>query len=245
VSAVIGATTSDTWPALLDAASRPYLEHGRFAWGFARGKLGRDPVFRHLLSQGLIAPRARVLDIGCGQGLLASLLQAGQRLSQQGLWPLGWATAPAAVRLTGIELSQRDVEWARVSAGEGAQFVCGDMRTTPFPDTDVAVLLDVLHYVSVPDQNAVLAKVRRALAPGGVLLLRVADAAFSRRFALSRWVDAVVMLVRHRRLVPQYGRTLPEWVAQLESLGFEVRSQPMGHGTPFANVLLVARLVSR
>ena len=49
---------------------------GRFAWHFARGKLRWDPVFGHLLAHGLIAPRTRVLDIGCGQGLLASLLRA-------------------------------------------------------------------------------------------------------------------------------------------------------------------------
>ena len=236
MSAVLRASTPEAWPALLDAASQPYLKDGRFAWGFARGKLGRDPVFRHLLSQGLIAPRARVLDIGCGQGLLASLLRAGHQLSQQGRWPQDWAAAPTAVRVTGIELVPRDVERARMSLGDAAEFVCGDMRSTPFPETDVAVLLDVLHYIGAADQDAVLAKVRGALSPGGVLLLRVADAAYSRRFAFSRWVDAAVMWVRHGRVLPQVGRTLPQWIAQLESLGFEVRSQPMSQGTPFARV---------
>ena len=36
-------------------------------------------------------------------------------------------------------------------------------------------------------------------------------------------------------------RTLADWVAQLESIGFAVKSQPMSAGTPFANVLLVGR----
>jgi hypothetical protein len=43
--------------------------------------------------------------------------------------------------------------------------------------------------------------------------------------------------------MPQFCRTLAEWVARLQSLGFEVQSQPMSAGTPFANVLLVARVV--
>ena len=64
------------WPALLDAASAPYRRAGPFAWRFARGKLGMDPVFRYLLCEGLIPPHAHVLDIGCGQGLLASLLRS-------------------------------------------------------------------------------------------------------------------------------------------------------------------------
>lgn len=245
MSAVMGEHTREPWPVLLEAASRPYLKHGRFAWGFARGKLGRDPVFRHMLTQGLIAPRSRVLDIGCGQGLLASLLRACHQLSQQGAWPRDWAAAPIAARVTGIELMPRDVERARASAGGGAEFICGDMCTTPFPDVDAVVILDVLHYVSIDRQNEVLERVRRALPPGGVLLLRVGDAASRRRFTISQWVDAAVLLARGHRAMAQFGRPLAEWIAQLESLGFAVRSQPMSQGTPFANVLLVARVASR
>jgi SAM-dependent methyltransferase len=232
------------WPALVDAASAPYRQAGAFAWRFARGKLRLDPVFPYLLSQGLIAPRAHVLDIGCGQGLLASLLRACSLLAQQGRWPSHWAAAPLAVRVTGIELVPRDVERARASLGNAAEFVCGDMRHTPFPQADTVVILDVLHYISLPEQNEVLARVRRVLPAGGSLLLRVGDAAARRGFLLSQWADGLVAWVRGRRARPQAGRTLPEWTAQLESLGFEVRSQPMSQGTPFANVLLVAKVTA-
>lgn len=244
MSAVMGTTPRKPWRALLDAASRPYRKAGLFAWRFARGKLDKDPVFRYLLSQGLIAPNARVLDIGCGQGLLASLLRASHRLSSEGQWPAQWAPAPASVRVTGIELMPLDVERARTSVGDSAEFICGDMRHTPFPDVDAVVILDVLHYVSIAEQNEVLARVRRALPPGGVLLLRVGDAASRRRFMISQWVDAAVIWTRGHRVWPIFGRTLAEWIAQLQSLGFEVRSQPMSEGTPFANVLLVARVAS-
>jgi 2-polyprenyl-3-methyl-5-hydroxy-6-metoxy-1,4-benzoquinol methylase len=64
------------WRALVEAASAPYRAADRFAWRFARRKLGGDPVFRHVLERGLIKPDSRLLDIGCGQGLLASLLNA-------------------------------------------------------------------------------------------------------------------------------------------------------------------------
>lgn len=228
------------WSALIDAASEPYRKADRFAWRFARGKLGFDPVFRHVLSQGLIAPQARVLDIGCGQGLLASLLRACTVLAAQGRWPHGWAAAPAAARVTGIDLVLRDVERARTSLGEGAEFVCGDMRHTPFPEADTVVILDVLHYISVPEQNEVLTRVRRALPVHGRLLLRVGDAAAKPRFLISKWVDAMVVWARGHATVPQFGRPLADWIRCLESLGFEVRSQPMSQGTPFANVLLVA-----
>src|SRR5580698_9496745 len=65
--------------ALLDTACEPYRNAGRFAYYFARGKLRADPVYRSILELGLLLGRARVLDLGCGQGLLAAWLQAAER----------------------------------------------------------------------------------------------------------------------------------------------------------------------
>ncbi|MEJ5988639.1 class I SAM-dependent methyltransferase [Ramlibacter sp. PS3R-8] len=237
------ATERAAWSRLLDRASEPYRGAGRFAWHFARGKLGRDPVFRHLLKNGLIAPGARVLDVGCGQGLLASLLRACAAMRAAGEWPPSWPDAPTGTQLTGIELMQRDVERARAALGVGgdARFVCGDMRSEPYPSSHAVVILDVLHYVTHEEQDAVLQRVHDALVPGGRLLLRVGDADERRGFAVSQWVDRVVTRVRGHTVAPVYGRPLADWIAQLRKLGMRVEPHPMSQGTPFANVLLVAQ----
>ena len=232
-----------TWRSLVSDASAPYRRSGRFAWHFARGKLRWDPVFIHLLSRGLIAPRTCVLDIGCGQGLLASLLAAAARAARDGRWPRGWAEPPLDVRVRGIELQRRDVERARAALGETAEIVCGDMRSAPFAAADTVVLLDVLHYVSEPEQDGVLARVRAALPTGGRLVLRIGDASSRAGFAFGRWVDRIVTFVRGHGFAPLAGRTLAAWRARLEELGFAVASEPMHVGTPFANVLIVATAV--
>ena len=36
------------WRSLVDAASTPYRKAGRYGWHFAQGKLGGDPIFKHL-----------------------------------------------------------------------------------------------------------------------------------------------------------------------------------------------------
>ncbi len=231
---------------LLDQATAPYRPLGPFPWHFARGKLSGDPAFAGLLQRGLIPAHARLLDIGCGQGLLASLLGSltGQSAAERA-WPAHWATAPQGVQVHGIELMPRDVERARTALahlGERVRFTLGNMCTADFGQADVAVILDVLHYVDYAAQEDVLRRVRAALAPGGTLLLRVGDASAGLPFRISNWVDAVVTFVRGHRLTRLYCRPLGEWQALLVQLGFRVESIPMHQGTPFANILLVARL---
>ena len=233
------------WRQLHDAATAPYRQAGRFAWHFARGKLGYDPVFRGLVQRGLIgAHRSRVLDIGCGQGIFASLLASMSAMQSQGRWPAGWPATPAVAHYTGIELMPRDVARAEASVGHivpTPRFVCGDMCSTPLPPSDLVVILDVLHYVDLDAQEAVLRRVHDALEPGsGRLLLRVGDTDDRRQFAISQWVDRAVTRIRGHRVSPTWGRPLREWTALLQRLGFNVQSLPMSEGTPFANVLLVA-----
>jgi SAM-dependent methyltransferase len=230
---------------LIDHATTPYRAAGRFAWHFARGKLGGDPVFAGLLQHGLIPDQARVLDIGCGQGLLASWLLSAKALHDAGDWPAGWPAAPAPRALHGIELMPRDVERARRALGDAAIFTVGDMCRADFGKVDAVVVLDVLHYVGIAAQDDVLRRIRDALAPRGVLVLRAGDADGGWPFRFSVWVDHVVTFVRGHRNSRLHCRPLAEWKQSLAGLGFTVRSLPMNQGTPFANILLVAELDQR
>ena len=142
----------------------------------------------------------------------------------------------------GIELMPQDVQRARDALGNAASFNAADMRHADFGKADVVVILDVLHYVSINDQDAILRRVRDTLAPQGTLILRVGDAAAGLSFLASVWVDRVVTFVRGHRNGRLWCRPLAAWHSALNDLGFAVETLPMNQGTPFANVLLVAKL---
>ncbi|HSN20513.1 MAG TPA: class I SAM-dependent methyltransferase [Usitatibacter sp.] len=225
--------------ALARRAARRYPRRERFARNFAYFKLTRDPVFHHLLESGLLGERARILDLGCGQGMVEVLLAAARESAAQ--WPRGWPPPPRPRALRGIDLNARDVALASAACDGYASFVDADIRTAPLEPADAIVMLDVLHYIDRASQDAVLERAWSALPPGGLLLLRVADGVPSLRFRITVALDRLSLRLRGGRPAPYHCRPLSDWKRRLDEIGFRVEPRPMSEGTPFANVLLVAR----
>lgn len=230
--------------ALVDAASARYRSGSRFAYHFARGKLGIDPLFIDLLRLGELPSRGRFLDLGCGQAVFAAWLLAARERFEAGLWPAGWAPPPLVESLHGLELMPRDVARAQAALVDEprVRIECGDICRTEFEKVDVVTIFDVLHYFGPAAQDDVLGRIRAALRPGGLLVARVGDAAGGLRFSLSRWVDQAVTFVRGHGFSPMYCRPVDEWAHALRVLGFHVHAIRTEGGPPFANTMLIARL---
>lgn len=94
---------------------------------------------------------ATVLDLGCGEGVLALLKRKG-------------------VSLVGVDLSPELLTQARRNGYD--EVYRADLNTLPFADAtfDYVVSLDVLGHVSFEDKAAVLREIKRVLKPGGVTM---------------------------------------------------------------------------
>ncbi len=151
----------------------------------------------------MLPGEGRLLDLGCGRGILLSLLVTARERYDRGLYPEGWAPPPA-LRLHGIEGGEKPASAARQALEEEAEIVTADLRDADFPAADAVLLLDVLHYLPAAGQEELLARAAAALEPGGLLLIRDADAAAGWRFTATRVPGAA-----HRPGAPALAPALP------------------------------------
>ena len=236
-----GEHDSRSFDAIMRRASDRYAGTGRISRQFAAGKLKGDPIYRELFAGGGLGSGRVLVDIGCGQGLaLAGLAECRGLAGGEAGWR-SVAAPPLFERLIGIELRPRIASIARQALGQDAEILTGDAVDLVPPVASAVLLLDVLHLMPPAAQEAVISRSAAALEPGGVLVLRDADAGAGSRFAAVRagnWLKAMAVGNVRQRF---HFRTASEWRTRLAEEGLAVDVRPMGGGTPFGNVLLIAR----
>lgn len=101
-------------------------------------------------------PPGRILDLGCGNGLLDLCLSA------------------RGAQVTGVDRIGPVMEWARRQVGPASvRFITGDLREASFPAAsfDAVLLLGFVGLMSAADDAALFARARGWLVEGGRLLV--------------------------------------------------------------------------
>lgn len=226
--------------AIVGAAADRFLLASMTAWEFAHGKLRGDPIYRAAVCDGLLRDGTVLIDVGCGTGLMLALLDEAARAARDGRWPATRRPPPRFEQLVGIELRPRVAATARRILDDAATIVAEDVRQATLPRASAILVFDVLHMLPAADQEAIVARLAATLEPDGVLLLREADASGGWRFRFVRLGNTLKALVTFNWGQRFHFRSAGEWQQLLEAHGLHAQVQPMGEGTPFANVLLSA-----
>jgi uncharacterized protein (DUF2062 family) len=224
------------------AADR-YLELSMTAWEFARAKLRRDPVYRALLESGLTGG-GTLVEIGCGQGLAVVALVEAASVAREQRWPRELPPPPEFQRLVGIESRSRVAWLASRALGDAAEIVHAHAPQGLPARMAVTLVLDVLHLMAAEDQERLLKEVMIRLEPGGVVLIRDADAAAGWRFRAVKAGNRLKNLAVGNWGQTFHFRSAAEWERMFAAQGWHAVAQPMAHGTPFANVLFRLTLQS-
>lgn len=98
-----------------------------------------------------IGPSDRILDLGCGTGIVARRLR--ERLG-------------AGARITGLDRQPEMIEAARAIAPE-IEWRVGNAMELPFADGSFELVISQQMLQFVPDREAAVREMRRVLAPGG------------------------------------------------------------------------------
>ena len=221
--------TSASAKAVFVRTAARYRAGDRFTWFYVGAKLRSDPVHADLLALGAAEPFGRVADVGCGRGQLAvALLVGGCASAVEGCDYAGAALHHARQAAAGLNFTAREQDLA---------------TDQTVPPCDTVLLIDVLYLLGRPVALALLAA--SAASARSRVLVRTHDPALGWRgrltTTLERW---------WRPFLPNTGRRVdpvsPALVAAtLEEAGFTVSAAPCWRGTPFSNVLVVARRARR
>lgn len=212
----------------------------RFGYHFARLKMKSDPLFTDVLLTGALSACSDLIDLGCGQGLLSAWLLAARIQRRLGPWPADWPEPPAPARMRGVDIRAASIERARNALGEKVDFQLRDIREADCSGADAVAILDVLHYIDFAEQQYLLRRIREALPPQGVLILRIANAGSGIAWRVGRWVDCINDLVRDGRIPHVSCRSRSDWLDLLHRCGYRAHAHECSTGRSFANTLLVA-----
>ncbi len=152
--------------------------------------------------------RARVLDLGCGNGIPVT-----RRLAQQ-------------YAATGVDLSPVQIDRARALVPE-AEFICADMTAIDFPPAsfDAVVSFYAIIHVPLEEQPALLGSIHRWLKPGGRLMATVGHTAWTGTEADWLGVEGGEMYWSHTDQ-----DTYQQWLAQAGFTVLWTRFIPEGTG---------------
>ena len=176
----------------------------------------------------LIRMDAKVLDLGCGDGLLSNYL----------------ALTSSKRMVYGIDINKKRI----VKAYKGiknTKFEEGDILRAKIIQPDTIILAHVLHHLpSRDEQLKLLEKVARSLKKGNELIILEIDTKPFLKYLFTWFTDAFTVPILFEGKLFDFKffyRKSYEWKKILTELNFDVKIKPVNKEMPFSHVLIYGK----
>jgi SAM-dependent methyltransferase len=210
-----------------DACARVAARFGeRWLRMYARRKLRTDPIFPTSFEL-FRNSRERLIDLGCGVGLLALYLRERN------------FSAP----ISALDRDRRKIARASNAARgryHNLDFIEQDACEAFVPSGNV-VLFDLLHYLRPNDQMRLLERLAARIAPGGMLVIRDCPCDRNARFWLTGFAERFAQCITWNMKTPLHFPTRERIFGAFAPERFSGSVEPLWGGTPFNNHLFIFR----
>lgn len=125
--------------------------------------------------ESLVPRNGRILDFGCGYGILANLI----------------ALRAPTRQIDGVDVSQKRISVAKRSAfgRPNIAFHRGDAKELRMEAYDAVVMTDVMHHLNDLEARCILKKIRSCLKSEGILLILDVDRSPFWKFLITYFID--------------------------------------------------------
>jgi uncharacterized protein len=152
---------------------RNYIYKGPVLEWYTRIKLTLERDYEIINKH--VPHEARIVDIGCGYGMISYMLSfISEKRS-----------------ILGVDYDNDKIMLASncISKNERTTFVAADAVTYNYPNADIFILSDVLHYIPEEKQEELLTNCINHLNPGGLIMIRDADKDLKKRHLGTRYTE--------------------------------------------------------
>ncbi|MEY2496682.1 MAG: hypothetical protein QOD12_238 [Verrucomicrobiota bacterium] len=194
---------------------------------YAKSKLRHDPIFPAAYEL-LRCSDQPILDVGCGVGLLAFYLR------ERG--------CPQSI--AGLDVDRRKIRHARNAAVDRYRDVSFDEQDVQEPFAEFrgnVALFDVLHYLPLAEQSALLSRLAQSIAPGGLLIIRDCPRDGSFRFWITWLAEKFAQAISWDLRAPLHFPTRKRLVEAFSEKEFTHEIRPLWGASPFNNHIFIFR----
>jgi 1-acyl-sn-glycerol-3-phosphate acyltransferase len=152
---------------------RNYIYKGPVLEWYTRIKLRLENNYDYINK--FVPREAEIVDIGCGYGIISYMLNFTSDKR----------------KILGIDYDNNKIVLANncISKNDRVNFVSADAVDYDYPDADVFILSDVVHYIPEEKQSLLVIKCIEKLNPGGLIIIRDADKDLQKRHLGTRYTE--------------------------------------------------------